>query len=88
VILCVILKLLFLSYYYDYIVAKICVFAFISIFSLKLLIFGGQLVAGENNCDTFSAAFIFDGQGSATENKPFFQLIFSGGQRPPKISYF
>jgi hypothetical protein len=55
--MCAIMKLLFLSYFCDYIVAEVAVFciSFISIFSLKLLIFGGQLVAAENNHGTFSA---------------------------------
>jgi hypothetical protein len=33
---------MFLSFYCDYIVAEIAVFCIFSIFSLKLLIFGGQ----------------------------------------------
>jgi hypothetical protein len=77
---------------------KLLFFAFILIFSLKLLIFGGQLVAAENNSGTFSASFIFGGQCSAAENKllsaaepwlpkinGYFRLNFSGDQRPLKI---
>jgi hypothetical protein len=69
--MCVILELLFLSYYCDYIVAEIVVFAFILIFSLKLLIFGGQLVAAENNHGTFSAAY-----EPAAEDKWLFSANF------------
>jgi hypothetical protein len=43
---------------------------------LKLLIFGGQLVAAENNHGTFLVAFIFDGQVTAAENKLLFSAIF------------
>jgi hypothetical protein len=51
---------------------KLLFFAFILIFSLKLLIFGGQLVATENNHGTFSVVFIFGGQVTATDNKSLF----------------
>jgi hypothetical protein len=59
VILCVnvILDLLFLSYYCDYIVAEIAAFLHLFyFFSLKLLIFDGQFVAAKNNRGTISAA--------------------------------
>jgi hypothetical protein len=70
--MCVILELLFLSYYCDYIVAEIAVFCiYIIFFPLKLLIFGGQLVAAKINRDTFSAAFIFGSQDSVAENSFF-----------------
>jgi hypothetical protein len=68
-----------------------------------LVIFGGPLVAAENNHGTFSAAFIFAGQVTVAENKPLFSAVgsqatknkglfsvnfFPGDERPPKISYF
>jgi hypothetical protein len=60
--MCVILELLFLSYFCDYIVAKIVVFCIYFNFSLKLVIFGGKLVTAENNHGTFSTTFIFGGR--------------------------
>jgi hypothetical protein len=64
---------------------KLLFFAFISFF-LKLLIFGGQLVAAENNHGTFSAAFVFGGQVPAAENNHLFSA--APVSRPRKISYF
>jgi hypothetical protein len=42
-----------------------------------LLIFDGQLVAAENNQDTFSVAFIFGGQVSAAENNHLFWRLLA-----------
>jgi hypothetical protein len=59
-------ELLFLSYYCDYIVIKIVIFLFLSFFSLKLLIFGGQMW-GNNKPGKILAA-----DPQTTENKTIF----------------
>jgi hypothetical protein len=55
-------------------------FAFISNFSLKLLIFGGQLMTAENNHGTFSAA--------RCEPPKIIIYFRQPVSRPSKSSYF
>jgi hypothetical protein len=85
-VIILLLKLVFFCIYFKF-------------FSVKLLIFSGQLVAAENNHDTFSATFIFGGQVSAAENNNLFSAacetaaenkLFSAARTwPPKINgYF
>jgi hypothetical protein len=77
--MCVILELLFLSYYCDYIVVEIAVFAFLSKKSLKLLIFGSQMGATENNPGKISAA---------RAQSPKIAYFWRSAHKSPKISYF
>jgi hypothetical protein len=75
--MCVILELLFLSYYCDYIVVEIAIdFTFLSyFFALKLLIFGGLCRSRKISPIIFGGAWryrrkflIFDGLTPAAEN--------------------
>jgi hypothetical protein len=78
----------------DNMLLKFLFFAFISIFSLKLLIFGGQLVVAKNNHGIFSAARLQPSKiniySQRLVSRPpkitaYFRLIFSVRERPPKI---
>jgi hypothetical protein len=81
---CAIVDLMFLSFYCDYIVDEfVVIFCIFSIFSLKLLIFGG-LVFGVVRLTAKNSLF------SAARCQPpkvndYFRRLFCW---PPKISYF
>jgi hypothetical protein len=78
---------MFLSFYCDYIVDKIAVFfAFFQFFFSENVNFRRPTEAAENKRLLFSTDVVFGGAAWPPKIKAYFRLIFSGGQKPPKIS--
>jgi hypothetical protein len=77
--MCVLLELMFLSFYCNYIVDEIAVFYISSKKLSKIVNFRRRCLAVENK-PLFSAA-----RCQSPKIMACFRLIFSGGQRPPKI---
>jgi hypothetical protein len=73
----------FLSYYCDYIVVEIAVFAFISYFFYNMLIFGGQRYSGKIPAAELARKKVMVNFRRLVSQPPK-KIIFGGRARPAK----